>query len=82
MTIAELEGKKARTEGKNAYDCPYGEEGSWDEKHARVQWFKGWCYGQEDGDQVEVEVVDLGKEANAALKKLYQEPTNLSELGL
>lgn len=39
-----------------------------------------WCYGQEDGDQIEVEVVDLGPEANEALKLLYLDPTNLTEI--
>jgi len=26
-----------------------------------------WCYGQDEGDPIEVEVVDLGAEANEAL---------------
>ncbi len=39
-----------------------------------------WCYGQDEGSAVEVEVVDLGDKVNNELKKIYQDPTNLSEL--
>jgi len=40
-----------------------------------------WQYpGDVDGDAVEVEVVDLGNAANKSIRKLYQQPTNLSEL--
>ena len=39
-----------------------------------------WHYGSEDGALIEVERVTLPPEWEALIKKLYQQPTNLTEL--
>lgn len=40
-----------------------------------------WEYGFEcDGNPVEVEVVDLGAEGNAWVKRVYQQPVNMAEI--
>lgn len=43
-----------------------------------------WCYGSgedSEGAELEVEVVDIGPDGNATMKRLSEDPTNLSELG-
>lgn len=39
-----------------------------------------WCYAQDEGCDVEVEIVDLGLEINTKLRNIYLNPTNLTEL--
>lgn len=51
LHTAEQEGRDAKKVGKKSSECPYGEEGSWDEKHSHTAWHKGYNSKNESLDE-------------------------------